>query len=58
MSERIGFVPLIGLRILLIEHDRRIADFIVRCLTEEDSSVVHAAAGPVGWIEMQRGGWD
>jgi DNA-binding response OmpR family regulator len=45
-------------RILLIEDEARIADFLVRGLREEGYQVEHAADGPSGWIALQHGTWD
>lgn len=44
--------------ILIVEDEPRIADFLVRGLTEEGYQVEHAATGPAGWLALQRGGWD
>ena len=45
-------------RILVVEDELRIADFLVRGLTEEGYRIEHAADGPTGWIAMQQGEWD
>jgi len=45
-------------RILVIEDEARIADFLVRGLREEGYQVEHAADGPSGWISLQHGTWD
>ena len=45
-------------RILVIEDEARIADFLVRGLREEGYQVEHAADGPSGWIALQHGTWD
>jgi DNA-binding response OmpR family regulator len=45
-------------RILVIEDEARIADFLVRGLREEGYQVEHAADGPSGWIALQHGPWD
>lgn len=45
-------------RILIVEDEARIADFLVRGLTEEGYQVEHATDGPTGWLALQRGGWD
>lgn len=45
-------------RILIIEDEARIADFLVRGLREEGYQVEHAADGPSGWIALQHGTWD
>jgi two-component system copper resistance phosphate regulon response regulator CusR len=47
-----------GIRILVIEDDAEIADFIVRGLKEEGFSVVHAADGPDGRHRLQTESWD
>lgn len=45
-------------RILIIEDEQRIADFLLRGLTEEGYHVEHAADGHEGWFALQNGGWD
>ena len=45
-------------RILVIEDEARIADFLVRGLREEGYQIEHAADGPSGWISLQHGAWD
>lgn len=45
-------------RILIIEDEPRIADFLIRGLTEEGYRVEHAANGPLGWSALQGGGMD
>ncbi|MBX3412141.1 MAG: response regulator transcription factor [Pirellulales bacterium] len=45
-------------RILLVEDERRIADFLVRGLTEEGYQVEHAADGPTGDHALHHGTWD
>ena len=45
-------------RILVVEDEARIADFLVRGLTEEGYQVEHAADGPSGWVSLQHGTWD
>jgi DNA-binding response OmpR family regulator len=45
-------------RILVIEDEARIADFLVRGLAEEGYRVEHAADGPSGWIALGHGAWD
>ncbi len=47
-----------SLRILVIEDEPGIADFVVRGLTEEGYSVEHAADGPDAWVRLQNGSWD
>lgn len=45
-------------RVLVIEDEERIADFLVRGLAEEGYHVEHAADGPAGWSALQAGAWD
>jgi DNA-binding response OmpR family regulator len=45
-------------RILVVEDEPRIADFVVRGLGEEGYHVEHAADGPEAWIRLQSGDWD
>lgn len=45
-------------RILVIEDEARIADFLTRGLREEGYSVQHAADGRAGWAALQQGPWD
>ncbi|MGC3971338.1 MAG: response regulator [Pirellulales bacterium] len=45
-------------RILLVEDERRIAEFLVRGLTEEGYRVEHAADGTAGRHALQQGPWD
>jgi DNA-binding response OmpR family regulator len=45
-------------RILVIEDEPRISDFLVRGLSEEGYRVEHAADGAAGWTAMQNGPWD
>jgi two-component system copper resistance phosphate regulon response regulator CusR len=47
-----------GIRILLIEDEAEIADFLVRGLREEGFIVEHAADGESGWHALQGGPWD
>jgi DNA-binding response OmpR family regulator len=47
-----------SLRILVIEDEPGIADFVVRGLSEEGYSVEHAADGPDAWARLQSGTWD
>jgi two-component system copper resistance phosphate regulon response regulator CusR len=48
----------VGIRILLIEDDAQIADFLVRGLREEGFTVEYAADGDDGWHALQGGPWD
>jgi two-component system copper resistance phosphate regulon response regulator CusR len=45
-------------RILIIEDEPRIADFLVRGLGEEGYAVEHAADGRAGAVALQLGPWD
>ena len=45
-------------RILVIEDEARISDFVVRGLSEEGYRVEHAADGLAGWAAMQNAQWD
>lgn len=45
-------------RILVIEDEPHIADFLVRGLSEEGYSVEHAADGRVAWLGLQSGTYD
>ena len=47
-----------GIRILLIEDEAPIADFLVRGLREEGFTVEHAGDGEAGWFMLEGGGWD
>ena len=47
-----------GVRILVVEDEDAIADFIVRGLREEGFTVERAADGNDGWHYLQVGGWD
>ncbi len=47
-----------GLRILVIEDEAEIADFVLRGLREEGFTVEHAPDGDQGWHALQGGGWD
>lgn len=47
-----------GIRILLIEGDAEIAEFVVRGLREEGYTVEHAATGEDGKHALQGGSWD
>jgi two-component system, OmpR family, copper resistance phosphate regulon response regulator CusR len=48
----------VGIRILLIEDEAPIADFLVRGLREEGFTIEHAADGESGWFMLESGGWD
>ncbi len=45
-------------RILVVEDEPRISDFLVRGLAEEGYRVEHAADGGVAWTALQNGSWD
>jgi two-component system copper resistance phosphate regulon response regulator CusR len=47
-----------GIRILLIEDENEIADFLVRGLREEGFTVERAADGDEGWHYLKAGPWD
>jgi two-component system copper resistance phosphate regulon response regulator CusR len=47
-----------GIRLLLIEDEAAIADFLVRGLREEGFTVEHAADGISGWHALQTATWD
>jgi two-component system copper resistance phosphate regulon response regulator CusR len=47
-----------GIRILVVEDEVEIADFVVRGLREEGFHVEHAADGDTAWAWLQAGGWD
>lgn len=47
-----------SIRILVIEDEATIADFIVRGLREEGFTVTHAADGEDAWHALRSGTWD
>jgi two-component system copper resistance phosphate regulon response regulator CusR len=47
-----------GIRILVIEDEDEIADFLVRGLREEGLTVERAADGDEGWHHLSTGSWD
>ena len=47
-----------GVRILIVEDEAELADFVVRGLREEGFAVAHAADGEQAWEAMQFGEWD
>jgi two-component system copper resistance phosphate regulon response regulator CusR len=47
-----------GMRILVIEDENEIADYLVRGLREESFSVERAADGNEGWHHLTTGAWD
>jgi DNA-binding response OmpR family regulator len=47
-----------SIRILVIEDEAKITDFLVRGLREEGYAVEHAEDGGAGWAALRSGGWD
>jgi two-component system, OmpR family, copper resistance phosphate regulon response regulator CusR len=47
-----------GIRILVVEDEAEIADFLVRGLREEGFTVEHADHGDLAWQSLRGGGWD
>jgi two-component system copper resistance phosphate regulon response regulator CusR len=47
-----------GVRVLVIEDEDEIADFLVRGLREEGFTVERAADGQQGWHQLKNGTWD
>ncbi len=47
-----------GMRVLLIEDEAAIADFVVRGLREEGFTVQHANDGDSGWRSLRSAAWD
>ncbi len=47
-----------GIKVLVIEDDEEIADFVVRGLREEGYTVEAAANGEDGWHALRHGPWD
>jgi len=47
-----------GIRILVVEDEPEIADFVVRGLREEGFTVDQASDGDDGWYALQNGPWD
>ena len=47
-----------GIKVLVIEDEEEIADFVVRGLREEGFTVEHASSGEDGWHALQQGPWD
>jgi two-component system copper resistance phosphate regulon response regulator CusR len=45
-------------RVLLIEDEARIADFLLRGLREEGYTLEHAADGIAGWQALSIGSYD
>ena len=51
-------VWLMGIRVLLIEDEHEIGDFVVRGLREEGFTVEWATDGDAGWHHLRTGSWD
>src|ERR1700682_3338868 len=49
---------IMGIRILVIEDEDEIADFLLRGLREEGFTVERAADGDEGWHYLKTGTWD
>ena len=47
-----------GIRILVVEDEAKIADFLIRGLREEGYAVEHAADGASAWNALRTGEWD
>src|SRR3954452_22354387 len=47
-----------GIRILVVEDEANIADYLVRGLREEGFLVEHAADGVDAWHALRAGSWD
>lgn len=47
-----------GIRVLLIEDEHAIGDFVARGLREEGFTVEWATDGDAGWHHLAGGGWD
>lgn len=47
-----------GIRILVVEDEAQIADFLVRGLREEGFVVEHAEDGDAAWRALRSGSWD
>jgi two-component system copper resistance phosphate regulon response regulator CusR len=47
-----------SIRILVVEDEVKIADFLLRGLREEGYAVEHAADGGAGWAALRSGEWD
>jgi two-component system copper resistance phosphate regulon response regulator CusR len=57
-GSNLGTVIVIGIRILVIEDEDEIADFLVRGLREEGFTVERSADGEDGWHHLKTGTWD
>src|SRR5436309_15888794 len=49
---------LMGIRILVIEDEADVADYLVRGLREEGFTVEHAGDGGAAWHALRHGPWD
>ena len=47
-----------GIRVLVVEDEAKIADFLIRGLREEGYAVEHAADGASAWNALRNGEWD
>jgi two-component system copper resistance phosphate regulon response regulator CusR len=47
-----------AIRVLVVEDEKAIADFVVRGLREEGFTVEHVADGDSGWHALRTGTWD
>jgi two-component system, OmpR family, copper resistance phosphate regulon response regulator CusR len=47
-----------GIRVLVVEDETKIADFLIRGLREEGYAVEHAADGASAWNALRNGEWD
>ncbi len=47
-----------GIRVLVVEDEAKIADFLVRGLREEGYAVEHASDGGAAWHALRSGEWD
>ena len=47
-----------GIRVLVVEDEATIADFLIRGLREEGYVVEHAADGGAAWAMLRSGEWD
>src|ERR1700730_12520144 len=47
-----------GIRVLVVEDEAAIADFLVRGLREEGLTVEQAGDGETAWVWLRAGGWD
>ena len=47
-----------GIRILIVEDEAEIADFLIRGLREEGFTIEHAADGDTAWHALQTEAWD